>query len=61
MTKRAKPRLVTRSSWDIYLAQYSPAKWIGTIEAVDKNAAIEEAAGLFKANDPRNLIAVQRR
>jgi hypothetical protein len=61
MTKRAKPQLVTRSLWDIYLAQHSPAKWIGTVEAVDKNAAIAEAAGLFNANDPRNLIAVQRR
>jgi Ser/Thr protein kinase RdoA (MazF antagonist) len=61
MTKRAKPRPVTRSSWDIYLATHSPAKWIGTIEAVDKDAAIEEAAELFKANDPRKMIAVQRR
>jgi hypothetical protein len=61
MTKPAKPRPATGSSWDIYLAQHSPAKWIGTVEAVDKNAAIEEAAQLFKANDPRKLIAVQRR
>jgi Ser/Thr protein kinase RdoA (MazF antagonist) len=61
MTKHAKPRPVTRSSWDIYLAQHPPAKWIGTVEAVDKDAAIEEAAELFKANDPRKMIAVQRR
>jgi Ser/Thr protein kinase RdoA (MazF antagonist) len=61
MTKRIKPGPATRSSWDIYLAQHSPAKWIGTVEAVDKNAAIEEAAELFKANDPRKMIAVQRR
>jgi hypothetical protein len=47
------------SSWDIYLAQHSPAKRIGTDEAVDNNAAIEEAAELFKANDSRKLIAVQ--
>jgi hypothetical protein len=47
--------------WDIYLAQHSPAKWIGTVEAVDKKAAIEEAAELFKVNDPKKLIAVQRR
>jgi hypothetical protein len=46
---------------DIHLAQHAPAKWIGTVEAVDKNAAIEETAELFKANDPRRLIAVQRR
>jgi hypothetical protein len=61
VTKRAKLRAVTRSSWDIYLAQHSPAKWIGTVEAVDKSSAIEEAAALFKANDPRKLIALQRR
>jgi hypothetical protein len=61
MTKRAKPRPATRSLWDIYLAQHSPAKWIGTVEPVGKNAAIEEAAELFKANDPKKLIAVQRR
>jgi hypothetical protein len=36
-----------------------PAEWIGTVEAVDKSAAIEEAAELFKANDLRNLIAAQ--
>jgi hypothetical protein len=61
MTKRAKPRPATRSSWDIYLAQHSPAKWIGTVEAGDESVAKEEAADLFKANDPRKLIAVQRR
>jgi hypothetical protein len=33
-------------------------KMIDTVEAIDKNAAIEDA---FKANDPRKLIAVQRR
>jgi hypothetical protein len=41
--------------------QYSRAKGIGTAEAIDNNAAIEEAAGLFKASDPRKLIAAQRR
>jgi hypothetical protein len=61
MTKHIKPRPVTNSSWNIYLAQHSPAKWIGTVEAVDKDAAIEKAAELFKANDPRKMIAVQRR
>jgi hypothetical protein len=61
MTKRIQPRPVTSSSWNIYLAQHSPAKWIGTVEAVDKDAAIEKAAELFKANDPRKMIAVQRR
>jgi hypothetical protein len=61
MTKLAKPRPVTRSSWNIYLTRHLPAKWIGTVEAVDKDGAIEEAAELFKPNDPRTLIAVQRR
>jgi hypothetical protein len=42
MTKHAKPRLAIRSSWDIYLAQHSPAKWIGTVEAIDKNARLRE-------------------
>ena len=46
--------------WDIYVAPYSPAKWIGTVESVDTNAAIEEAAKLFKVNDPRKLIAARR-
>ena len=61
MTKRPKLRPATRLSWDIYLVLHSPAKWIGTVEAVDKNAAIGEAAELFKPNDPGTLIAVQRR
>jgi hypothetical protein len=41
MTKRIKPRPVTSSSWNIY-PQHSPAKWIGTVETVDKEAAIEK-------------------
>jgi hypothetical protein len=45
----------------LYLGQHWPAKWIGTVEAVDKNAATEEAAEFFKTNDRRKLIAVQRR
>ena len=61
MTKRAKPRPATMSSWDIYLARHSPAKWIGTVEAVDANAAIVEAAKLFDVKEPRKLIAAQRR
>jgi hypothetical protein len=61
MTKRAKPRPATRSSWDIYLAQHSLAKWIGTVEPADTDAAIEVAAELLETNDPRKLIAVQRR
>lgn len=61
MMQRPNLRLVTPSSWNIYLAQHSPAKWIGTVEAINANGAIEEAAKLFKVNDPRKLIAVQRR
>jgi hypothetical protein len=30
--------------WDVYLARHTPAKWIGTAEAVDADAAIAEAA-----------------
>ena len=60
MTKRAKPRPATASSCDIYLARHSPAKRIGTVEAVEANAAIAEAAKLFDVEEPRKLIAVQR-
>jgi hypothetical protein len=58
--KARQAATATRSSRDIYLAHHSPAKRIGTVEAVDKNVVIEEAAELFKAHDPRKLIAVQR-
>jgi hypothetical protein len=61
MMKRAKLRAATMSSWDIYLAQHLPAKWIGTVEAVDANAAIGEAVKLFKVSDPTKLIALRRR
>jgi len=47
--------------WDIYVARYSAAKWIGTVEAVDADAAIAEALKLFDVKEPRKLIAVQRR
>jgi hypothetical protein len=52
-----QPRSV--SSWDIYLAA-SKAKWIGSIEAEDADAAIKAAAIEFKT-DPWRLIAVSRR
>ena len=38
----AATRLLT--VWDVYLARHTPAKWIGTVEAVDADAAIAEAA-----------------
>ena len=60
MTQHHKPRAATSSSWNVYLARYSPAKWIGTVEAIDANAAIAEATKLFKVDDPRKLIAVRR-
>jgi hypothetical protein len=43
--------------WDIYRAA---AKWIGTVEAVDADAAIKDAAKEFNIEDPKKLIAVQR-
>ncbi len=61
MTKRTKLRPATSSLWHIYLAARSPAKWIGTIEAVDADAAIAEAAKLFDINDPQTLVAVRGR
>jgi hypothetical protein len=61
MTRRPKLRPATTTSWDIYLARHSPAKWLGTVEALDTHGAIEEAAKLFKLDDPKKLIAVQRR
>jgi hypothetical protein len=60
VTQRPKPRPATSSSWNVYLARYSPAKWIGTVEAIDADAAIAEATKLFKVDDPRKLIAVRR-
>jgi hypothetical protein len=47
------------SSWDIYRAA-SKARWIGSVEAADADAAIELAAKEF-ATDAWRLIAVQRR
>jgi len=49
------------SSWHIYLVERSPAEWIGTIEAVDGDAAIADAAKLYNVKDPQKLIAVHAR
>src|SRR5258708_15691090 len=38
----AATRLLT--VWDVYFARHTPAKWIDTVEAVDADAAIAEAA-----------------
>jgi hypothetical protein len=58
LTKPARPPPTT---WHIYVARHSPAKWIGTVEAIHTDAAIAEAAKLFRVKDPRKLIAVRRR
>jgi Ser/Thr protein kinase RdoA (MazF antagonist) len=57
----SKPRPATTSSWDIYLARHMPAKWLGTVEATDADAAIEQAVKEFDVTDPKTLIAVRRR
>jgi hypothetical protein len=44
MPKRPSPPQPTRS--DIYSARHTPARWLGSVEAVD--AAIEAAAIEFK-------------
>ena len=46
------------SSWAIYLARSKPAKWIGTVEAIDADAAIARAGKEFEVKVSRNLIAV---
>jgi hypothetical protein len=60
MPKRPSPRQpVQLWSWDIYRAA-SKAKWIGTVEAADADAAVEAAGKEFKT-DANKLIAVRRR
>jgi len=61
MMRRPKLRLALSSSWHIYLVERSPAEWIGTIEAVDGDAAIADAAKLYNVKDPQKLIAVHAR
>jgi hypothetical protein len=46
--------------WDIYRAA-AKANWIGTVEAVDADAAIKDAAKEFNIEDPKKLFAVPRR
>jgi hypothetical protein len=58
MAKRPPP---PPQNWDIYLARHTPDKWIGTVEAADADAAIEEAAKQFGIQDAKRLIAVPRR
>jgi len=56
-------RAVHKSSlprWDIYIARYTPAKLLGTVEARDADLAIAEAMKEFAISDPKRLIAVRR-
>jgi len=57
-----KPEPPPLSSWSIYqIADYGiDTKWLGTVEAPDKDAAIGKAAQEFKV-DARRLFAVSRR
>jgi hypothetical protein len=54
-----KPELSQPTIWDIFKIAKKSA-WLGTIEAPDKQAAIEKAAEEFKAEAWR-LYAVARR
>jgi len=53
------PRPAPSLLWDIYRAA-SKAKWTGSVEAADADAAVQAAAIEFKT-DARKLIAVRRR
>jgi hypothetical protein len=46
--------------WDIYLVRSTPAKFLGTVEAADEDAAIEAAKRAFEVNDEnaKRLIAI---
>ena len=39
----------------------TPAKWIGTVDAVNADAAIKKAAQEFDVQDIKKLITVRRR
>jgi hypothetical protein len=52
-----KPEAPTPARWDIYRIA---TIWLGTVEAPDKQAAIEKAAQKFKTEVWR-LYAVQQR
>jgi hypothetical protein len=56
MTRKPQPF----PRWDIYRAA-AKAKWIGTVEAVNVDAAIKKAAQEFNVQDIKKLIAVWRR
>jgi hypothetical protein len=48
-------------TWDIYQTRSTAAKWLGTVEATDTEAAIKEATKQFAVKDPKRLIAIRRR
>jgi hypothetical protein len=50
--------LCPMASWSIYLAE-TPAKWLGTIEAVSAEQAVEIAAKKF-GEERERLIAVRQ-
>jgi hypothetical protein len=39
----------------------APAKWLGTVQASDAEAAIKEATKQFEVKDPKRPIAIRRR
>jgi Ser/Thr protein kinase RdoA (MazF antagonist) len=54
-----KPELPTPTSWDVYKIA-NKAIWLSTVEAPDKQAAVEKAAQQFKT-DVWRLYAAARR
>jgi len=54
-----KPKPTTPTSWDVYQVAKKSVR-LGTVQAPDRNAAIEKGAQKFKA-DAWRLYAVQRR
>jgi hypothetical protein len=49
-------------TWEIYLARSTPAKYVGTVEAADPEAATKAAIKEFNIVEPqaKRLIAVRR-
>jgi hypothetical protein len=45
--------------WEIYQARSTPAKYIGTVEAADAEAAVEATAKVFGIKDAKRLISVR--
>jgi hypothetical protein len=61
MTKRAKPRPTTTSSWDIHLAASFPAKWIGTVMRPTRRKRLSTfSASRFSREQRRALETLTR-